>query len=683
MHVIVCAGGSNYCILIMHVCVFLRSGRLLTQVLLGAIAAMYGVAASWMARPLEGVCCKDTTAPSGRRRSSSQDAGTSTSSVYPGADTAVVSSVPKTADEPNVTTRKGRSRGETADSTPELARVRLPAHPTRPDERDTGANAGGTSVRSPAAFCTARVNPSRASRVAELHDAATSPVFRRGDELSTGAAVMYVSDHRCDNSHQAPSVEEERDPLGIDTGVGGVRASRALEGRRGEGSSCRWRDGDGTNIDGNVAQSTATYLEQESGVLSHPAAASQALGGGDLSMRENESASRRPRPFHNSEEKSAALDAVEFATEGNAGLRKRADTAERMLEATKERLCRSLEGGAAHSAAAVAPAATVAAPAGARGAARDRGTSRGGAIPRRLSNEALSGSKSESKDNDRRHRTRTAVYVAAASTSLSRESTNTTSDDAHSAEFLVGYYSSDAGERRVQQRGRRRRPGVIGTEEDCSQPKELQRPRQRRTSSSVSAPRLKRLQHTHDYDDDDDGDGDVWGRRGDPRRRGVRRQRTQLRPNDLARMREVVARLRVATLELEAERVRRFVPGMQGGDRTGGQLPCTSNPVATATVGFNNLGGATYPGVGGRWVGGDAGAAPKRDGGRVVSGEDLCERRATAEAEASSLLRENASLRKKLRGLVALEELEGRAVRSGLLPLTGGGIGGGDLFPVL
>lgn len=60
----------------------------------------------------------------------------------------------------------------------------------------------------------------------------------------------------------------------------------------------------------------------------------------------------------------------------------------------------------------------------------------------------------------------------------------------------------------------------------------------------------------------------------------------------------------------------------------------------------------------------------------------MCDGRAAAEAEAAALIRENTSLRRKLNGLVALEELEGRAVRRGLLPLTGGGgiLPEGDLF---
>lgn len=122
-------------------------------------------------------------------------------------------------------------------------------------------------------------------------------------------------------------------------------------------------------------------------------------------------------------------------------------------------------------------------------------------------------------------------------------------------------------------------------------------------------------------------------------RPGRRRRRVvELRASDLARMREVVARLRIATFQLEAERAGRL-------DST---LPVTAEEGAPACP----------PSV-------------VAAGARGVAGE----------AEADALVRENATLRRKLCGLVALEELEGRAVQKGLLPLTGGGEPGAEFFP--
>lgn len=159
-----------------------------------------------------------------------------------------------------------------------------------------------------------------------------------------------------------------------------------------------------------------------------------------------------------------------------------------------------------------------------------------------------------------------------------------------------------------------------------------------------------------------------------------RQEKQELRASDLARMREVVARLRFATRELEAERA----------DRVGAQVALAR--VTTAAGGAEEEAVEETDPLFTRRPVGDASTAAA-----VLQDERACSQRPArgmapgvgrgggiavveSEDEAAALLRENASLRRRLFGLAAVEELETRAVREGLLPLTGGGAPGADLF---
>lgn len=373
-------------------------------------------------------------------------------------------------------------------------------------------------------------------------------------------------------------------------------------------------------------------------------------------------------------------------------LRRRADRAERMLEVTRERLRRALEDGAANAAAAVTEANLTTDGEGAGGGGKGGG-GKGG----RFAAAWMESGGEEAKRSDdggrrvRRGRGRgispeglaSPLTLRSTPTGRGRSSSSGESEEVeeHTKQedvrrgrraeepwssgsswrdrgHMKKYYSSDgATAASAEQRRRRRQLGEATDPEERRGQRRGNHSQRRRRHSSMSARRAAPARH-----EDDDGGFDEPGTRrgrgigGDgsggeddmrgsnatkslrPGRWRQRRRVVELRASDLARMREVVARLRIATFQLEAERAGRL-------DST---LPVTVEEGARA-------------------IPPSAVAA----GARGVAGE----------AEADALVRENASLRRKLCGLVALEELEGRAVKKGLLPLTGGGEPGAEFFP--
>lgn len=366
-------------------------------------------------------------------------------------------------------------------------------------------------------------------------------------------------------------------------------------------------------------------------------------------------------------------------------LRKRAERAERLLEVTRERLRRALEDGAANAAAAVTEANLTTDGEGAGGGG-------GGGKDGRFAAAWMENGGEEAKRSDdgvrrvRRRRGRGAAPEGSASpltlrstpTSRGRSSSSGETEEVEERtrqEDVRGgrraeepwssgfswrdrghkkkYYSSDgATAASAEQRRRRRQLGGATDPEERRGERRGNHSQRRRRHSSMSVRRAAPVLH-----EDDDGGFDEPGTRrgrgsgdGEDEMRGSnttrslrpgrrrRRRVVELRASDLARMREVVARLRIATFQLEAERAGRL-------DST---LPVTVEEGARA-----------FP------------PSAVAEGARGVAGE----------AEADALVRENASLRRKLRGLVALEELEGRAIKKGLLPLTGGGEPGAEFFP--
>ncbi|CAM9306981.1 unnamed protein product, partial [Sphacelaria rigidula] len=375
--------------------------------------------------------------------------------------------------------------------------------------------------------------------------------------------------------------------------------------------------------------------------------------------------------------------------EGNAKLRKRADRAERMLEATRERLNRALEDGVSNAAAGATAATAASASVPAVAADSVSGGSaegKGDACANRHDEEErssvfigrrrppLSGESESSNgttDRSRQHYHRRSTSTRRRKNRNKKDETipflqtggrqpysdTDSSSHAVSALSLGGYYSSDGVDRRGRDL-RSTRPlglssrGERGDDFDARQP---------RTASAAPGNRRTRSQR---YSDEDDRAGaDERGAGSSDRRR--RRGRTELRASDLARMREVVAQLRIATAQLEAERCRRpaSAPEQGHGQEWERHLP----PLAGASKERCR----TISPPRGLHDGGRGSALPTESSAAGTDG--VCGGRAAAEAEAAALIRENASLRKKLNGLVALEKLEGRAVRRGLLPLSGGG----------
>lgn len=420
------------------------------------------------------------------------------------------------------------------------------------------------------------------------------------------------------------------------------------------------------------------------------------------------------------ERQRAAFDAADNVgvvdvqeVEENAKLRKRADRAERMLEATRERLSRALEDGASNAAAGAtavtAASASVAAVAadsvggdsaegkGDACASRDGRERRSSTFSNRrripLSGELEGGDGPMGRSRQhyhrrsrstatRRRKNRNGDDETMQSVQSGRRQPNSDTDSSSqlvSASSLGGYFSSD-GVERGEWNLRSKRPlrlssrGERGDDFDA-----------RRSRTASAAPDHRRTQPQRFSSEDDRAGADGRGAGPSDRRRG--RGRTELRASDLARMREVVAQLRIATAQLEAERCRRPASapeqyrivgkgsgyrGREEGQEWERHLP----PLAGA--GTERCRTTSPRGVhcGGR------GSAVRTESS-VAGTDGVCGGRAAAEAEAAALMRENASLRKKLNGLVALEKLEGRAVRRGLLPLSGGGgiLPEGDLFP--
>lgn len=397
--------------------------------------------------------------------------------------------------------------------------------------------------------------------------------------------------------------------------------------------------------------------------------------------------------------------------EGNAKLRKRADRAERMLEATRERLNRALEDGVSNAAAGAtaATAASASVPAvAADSVSGDSAEGKGDACANRHDEEErssvfigrrrppLSGESESSNgttDRSRQHYHRRSTSTRRRKNRNKKDETipflqtggrqpyldTDSSSHAVSALSLGGYYSSDGVDRRGRDL-RSTRPlglssrGERGDDFDARQP---------RTASAAPGNRRTRSQR---YSDEDDRAGaDERGAGSSDRRR--RRGRTELRASDLARMREVVAQLRIATAQLEAERCRRpasapeqyRVVRERSGYRERGHGQKWERHLPPLP-GASKERCRTISPPRGLHDGGRGSALPTESS---AAGKDgVCGGRAAAEAEAAALIRENASLRKKLNGLVALEKLEGRAVRRGLLPLSGGGgvVPEGDFF---
>ncbi|CAN0197175.1 unnamed protein product [Ectocarpus sp. 4 AP-2014] len=365
--------------------------------------------------------------------------------------------------------------------------------------------------------------------------------------------------------------------------------------------------------------------------------------------------------------------AMHRAAETNVELRERAERAERMLATTRTRLCRALEEGGG----------------GATAATSDQSLSNGSSFgsasgSSASSSKASSKASSSSGGNDcsvlgarkrgndygwrgggrprGRGRTEEAKREGAPGWRQRTSPPPTSNAPASSSDTLEGeshYHSDDTGDRWQRVRDEAAQPPeVAGRQQD-----DRQRRRRRRRSLSAAGTTSRVKWHGTQ---EEEGGGVGFG----TRRSRVRRQpqQQQLRASDVVRMRQVVERLRVATYELEAERAGRADIPARVGEGAEASLP----PPATRNSGAVHERGGTQqppptmsPNVAGR------------GGGIPVAAAVAAER----EQEAAALVRENANLRRRLFGLVMLEELEGRAVREGLLPLTGGGGVAEDMFP--
>lgn len=418
----------------------------------------------------------------------------------------------------------------------------------------------------------------------------------------------------------------------------------------------------------------------------------------ELHHRDSTTLLPRPVNFVSTRESNSAAAEDEM-------LRKRAERAERMLEVTRERLYRALKDGAANAAAATAAAAVTEANPTVDGKGGGRGGDGGrlAAASKESSDEEAKGS-GDGGRRIRRRRGRGSAGEGLASPTTIRRSTPTSrgrssssgeteeveerarQEDLRRSRRVVEepwsssglswrdrdqghenkkYYSSDGATATTsaEQRRRGRQLGEAAGSEGrrAEQEHRGHHGQRRRRHSSMSARRAAPASRDDDGRFDEHatrrggeggggGGGDCSGGEEEMRgsnakkrlRPGRRRGRVvELRASDLARMREVVARLRIATFQLEAERA----------GRLDGAVPVSTEE-------------------GGRGRGRVPPAPVVAPGARGVAGE----------AEADALVRENTSLRRKLCGLVALEELEGRAVQKGLLPLTGGGEPGEEYF---
>ena len=355
--------------------------------------------------------------------------------------------------------------------------------------------------------------------------------------------------------------------------------------------------------------------------------------------------------------------AINLASKEYAKLRDRAERAERMLETTRGRLCRALEDGASNAAAAAAATTTAAT---AADHVEDDGDDYGdnsddsgkyvASDSRYREDESVLTSRRGSR---RRHRERSAerlasIAAATAAKPIFRRSNSVdgsgvekhdspTRKFASSSDIWDGqghYHTDDAGERL-------RRPA----REQIGQRVRKEHRRRRRHSSSRCTSSSEARPEKRGQGGKREGIGlERKAGGGEPKRRRSKR-RQQLRASDLTRMREVIARLRITTAELEAERAHRLDVPSAGVMEREAHFPSVNAVYASGD-----------DSILARQAGGDGGG-PSEEG-----------------AEAAVLQRENANLRRKLFGLMALEELEGRAVEKGLLPLTGGGVSGADFF---
>lgn len=383
--------------------------------------------------------------------------------------------------------------------------------------------------------------------------------------------------------------------------------------------------------------------------------------------------------------------------EENLELRRRAERAERVLGATRERLCRALEDGAINAAAAAAAAAaTVADQVDGSSSDGDHSVNDvaiGAGL--RYEEETVPFAHYETRGHPRHVRGRSAQRFPPPSAALSttdvfrktapRSKSSTgvgrrmmrgrasmpvppPRKSASSCDLREGCLSDgDVGDRRQRRRRHRRRSH------------EMLKPPSEQIGTDTSSDVVNVAHELQSYDRDGGGNDSLEEERREECRetRKVRsqrkhqqqpRQKHQLRASDLTRMREVVSRLRIATAQLEAERADRAGRVDAVGDRRDSEVQVNHD----GRMPLLPLGVAAGGGVS------RAPAAVDALAGVHKRGAVDAERRESVSAAA--LLKENATLRRRLCGLMALEELEGKAVQRGLLPLTGGGISGGDFF---
>lgn len=287
----------------------------------------------------------------------------------------------------------------------------------------------------------------------------------------------------------------------------------------------------------------------------------------------------------------------------NIELRKRAERAERELEKTRQRLQRTLEGGAAGQASV--------------DTAFNRAEKCNGGVGHEDETESTP-SLQRGRNYSRRRRSAHRSVPAAMGTKArisSRNAKNNRSrdvpEDSSSSDSIEGQrrYSSDDNREGSLGRQAQSVQDYKSTKHDKKKSRRSRRrhsiaPESRSTGGGAKVDARENLVK---------GKEDVDSHR---RERKERRGRVELRASDLRRMREVIARLKITTALLHAERAKR----------------------AHAHVGDE-------------------------------------------EGNSDALAQENAILRRKLYGLMKLEELEGRAMEKNLLPLTGGELSGGDFFP--
>lgn len=368
-----------------------------------------------------------------------------------------------------------------------------------------------------------------------------------------------------------------------------------------------------------------------------------------------------------------ALQPINLATEKNVELLERAERAEQMLEITRERLCRALEDGAANAASTAASAATADADSttvnrhfvgdAIKGSTNGDGNGTRFAAEERYNENVISPfsgewrgghGRSRGRSTERPFRTTASTRSSKTNPRRSRSVLGKREEEraplpprhyASSLDLVEGFSCCSSDDSRDPRQWQA--PKSVG----ASSEKEFLRKR-RHPSRSTSTPSSSRILRGKDIKrkgaghggsaDEYDSTINTAERKNQPPGR-----RAQLRSSDLVRMREVVARLRAVTAQLEEERAKSS--GVPGRVTEEGQ-----SRLPHAVVYGSNRRPPIAPYI-------------RKEG-------------ESGEREAAALLQENANLRRKLRGLVALEELEGRAVSRGLSPLTGEGEPGADFF---